>query len=160
PHDACGFLPIGGLLTAGLRHGLAIRPLELTTSADTAGEPERGVGYGRFTLGLPAPGRLEEVEWLAARGAPGTAPALRAAASCPLGQAGGPDAVRSPGVSCVALERGEDVVGCSGSLEPRRALWRDVARNARGAAFEDPRFSPLAAAEREGITVEVSVLSP
>jgi AmmeMemoRadiSam system protein B/AmmeMemoRadiSam system protein A len=161
PHDACGFLPIGGLLTAGLHHGLAARPLELTTSADTAGEPERVVGYGSFTLAPPAPVGAESVGWLAELAARAIDHELRHGASYPLGQTEEvPDVVRSPGVSFVTLERGGDLVGCIGSLEPRRALWRDVARNARGAAFEDPRFTPLAAADRDGVTVEVSVLSP
>jgi len=162
PHDACGFLPIGGLLTAALRHGLAARPIELTTSADTAGEPERVVGYGSFTLLPPAPVDADAVSWLAELAARAIDHELRRGAGYPLAEAEAdvPDVVRSPGVSFVTLERGDELVGCIGSLEPRRALWRDVARNARGAAFEDPRFSPLAAGERAGVSVEVSVLSP
>ena len=68
--------------------------------------------------------------------------------------------MRRPGATFETLERGVELLGCIGSLDPRRALWRDVARNARGAAFEDPRFAPLAPADRAGVTVEVSVLSP
>lgn len=49
-HDACGVRPVQGLLTAALRHGLVVELLDLRTSADTAGGPERVVGYGAFAL--------------------------------------------------------------------------------------------------------------
>ena len=44
--------------------------------------------------------------------------------------------------------------GCIGSLEARRPLWQDVARNARAAAFEDPRFPRMVPGELEGVTIE------
>jgi hypothetical protein len=162
PHDACGYLPIGGLLTAALPRGLAPLPLELTTSADTAGDRSRVVGYGSFALLPPPPVGDEEALWLARLAARAVDHELRTGRPFPLDDAGlrVPDAVRSPGSSFVTLERGAELVGCIGSLDVRRALWRDVARNARAAAFEDPRFAPLSPDERAGVTVEVSVLSP
>ncbi|HVL05637.1 MAG TPA: AmmeMemoRadiSam system protein B [Acidimicrobiales bacterium] len=48
--DACGVRPVQGLLTAADRHGLGVDLLDLRTSADTAGEPDRVVGYGAFAL--------------------------------------------------------------------------------------------------------------
>jgi len=50
--------------------------------------------------------------------------------------------------------------GCIGHLEACQALVRDVADNAFAAAFRDPRFQPLSAAELERIHIHVSVLSP
>ncbi|MGH8597415.1 MAG: AmmeMemoRadiSam system protein A, partial [Gammaproteobacteria bacterium] len=47
-----------------------------------------------------------------------------------------------------------------GSLEARRAIGHDVAENAAAAAFRDPRFKPLTAAEYLATQVEVSQLSP
>ena len=38
------------LLAAG-RHDLTVRLLDLRTSADTAGDPDRVVGYGAFAIG-------------------------------------------------------------------------------------------------------------
>lgn len=49
-YDACGVFPVRGLLLAAGRHGLDIELLDLRTSADTAGGPERVVGYGAFAL--------------------------------------------------------------------------------------------------------------
>jgi AmmeMemoRadiSam system protein A len=49
--------------------------------------------------------------------------------------------------------------GCIGSLDAVRPLGADVAENARGAAFRDPRFAPLTAGEWPQCRVEVSLLS-
>ena len=48
--DACGVRPVQGLLTAAVRHDLDVDLLDLRTSADTAGGPDRVVGYGAFAL--------------------------------------------------------------------------------------------------------------
>jgi AmmeMemoRadiSam system protein A len=50
--------------------------------------------------------------------------------------------------------------GCIGSLEPRRPLVEDVAKNALAAAFADPRARGLAPSDMDDLRVEVSVLSP
>ena len=47
---ACGFLAVAGLLLEATRHGLAARRLALCNSGDTAGSPERVVGYGAWTF--------------------------------------------------------------------------------------------------------------
>ena len=50
PRDACGAVPIRGLLTAGRQHDLDVRLLDLRNSGDTAGPTDRVVGYGAFAL--------------------------------------------------------------------------------------------------------------
>ncbi len=49
--DACGFYPLRGLVELARRKGLPIELVDLRTSGDTAGGPERVVGYGAFTVG-------------------------------------------------------------------------------------------------------------
>ena len=66
----------------------------------------------------------------------------------------------SPAATFVTLLREDDLRGCIGSIDARRPLGEDVAHNARAAAFADPRFEPLTAAEYASVRVEVSVLSP
>ncbi|MCU0309928.1 MAG: AmmeMemoRadiSam system protein B [Acidimicrobiales bacterium] len=51
PSAACGAHPLRGLLVAARRHGLRVRLLDLRNSADTAGGPDRVVGYGAFAVG-------------------------------------------------------------------------------------------------------------
>jgi AmmeMemoRadiSam system protein B len=54
PDDACGHLPVAGLLALARRHGLQIARLDLRNSGDTAGDRRRVVGYGAWALGGPA----------------------------------------------------------------------------------------------------------
>ena len=51
--DACGFLPIAGLLVEAARRGLRRNGLPCN-SGDTAGGRDRVVGYGAWTF-APAP---------------------------------------------------------------------------------------------------------
>ncbi len=62
------------------------------------------------------------------------------------------------GASFVTLTIGGELRGCIGTLKAFRPLGEDVAAHGRDAAFEDPRFDPLTAAEYPRIHVEVSVL--
>lgn len=48
--NACGFLPVAGLLWNAQRSGATVRTLELRTSADAGAPPDSVVGYGAFTL--------------------------------------------------------------------------------------------------------------
>jgi MEMO1 family protein len=48
--DACGAVPLRGLLTWANRNDLEVGLLDLRTSADTAGGPARVVGYGAFRV--------------------------------------------------------------------------------------------------------------
>jgi len=62
--------------------------------------------------------------------------------------------------SFVTLKHGETLRGCIGTLEARTSLVESIADNAYAAAFSDPRFPALDATEVDGLTIEVSVLSP
>ena len=68
--------------------------------------------------------------------------------------------LRAPGASFVTLRLDGDLRGCIGSVQARRPLADDVVHNARAAAFRDPRFPPVSAAEVSRLQVEVSLLSP
>jgi AmmeMemoRadiSam system protein B len=50
PERACGAGAVAGLLIAARRHDLTVTLLDLRTSADTAGDASRVVGYGAFAL--------------------------------------------------------------------------------------------------------------
>jgi len=66
-----------------------------------------------------------------------------------------------PGASFVSLHWvGGELQGCIGSLESRRTLAADVAKNARAAALDDPRARRLSLDEADALDVEVSVLGP
>lgn len=51
--QACGAVPVNGLLEAARRRGMTPELLDLRNSADTAGDPSRVVGYGAFAFHEP-----------------------------------------------------------------------------------------------------------
>lgn len=59
----------------------------------------------------------------------------------------------------VTLMQHDQLRGCIGTLQAHRSLLDDVKANARAAAFNDTRFSPLTSHELDKTQVEVSLLS-
>jgi AmmeMemoRadiSam system protein B len=48
--DACGRIPVSGLLQVARQHGMSVRTLDLRNSGDTAGSRDRVVGYGAYAF--------------------------------------------------------------------------------------------------------------
>jgi AmmeMemoRadiSam system protein A len=59
----------------------------------------------------------------------------------------------------VTLEVAGRLRGCIGVVEARDPLREAILHCAQGAAFRDPRFSPLRPEEVSGLQIEISVLS-
>jgi AmmeMemoRadiSam system protein B len=55
PNDACGYLPVAGLLTAARERGLKARRLALRNSGDASGDRTRVVGYGAWSFAAAPP---------------------------------------------------------------------------------------------------------
>ena len=68
-------------------------------------------------------------------------------------------ALTQMGASFVTLTQEGQLRGCIGSIIAHRTLLDDVLHNARAAAFNDPRFSPLEEEELSRTRIEVSVLT-
>ena len=180
--QACGRVPVAGLLTLARRRGLKVTTLDLRNSGDTAGDRRRVVGYGAwmFTEGTDAsrrPGGETATEWngLAAQtrallDTHGATLLSVAAASIkhgldferPLGDdmADYPEELRTEGATFVTLKRDNRLRGCIGSPSAYRPLVVDVAENAFSAAFNDSRFPKLKRDELAGLRMSLSVLSP
>lgn len=157
PDHACGGTPVNGLLLAAHRRKMKVRLLDLRNSGDTAGGRERVVGYGSFAVSSPA--ALDKNTGAALIGIARSAIADKlGGVSRPVGE--GTYWLQQPGATFVTLTRANDLRGCIGSLEAKRALHLDVCDNAVAAAFRDPRFKPLTSAEWSDTLVEVSLLSP
>ena len=58
----------------------------------------------------------------------------------------------------VTLHRLGELLGCIGSLEPRRPLVEDVAQNAFAAAFYDPRSPGVLPSELPELELHISIL--
>ena len=79
---------------------------------------------------------------------------------CAVDLDGLPPALREHRATFVTLESNRRLRGCIGSLRATRPLAADVAHNAHGAAFDDPRFPPIREDELDALHVKISVLSP
>ena len=60
----------------------------------------------------------------------------------------------------VTLKLGESLRGCIGQFTAEVPLYRTVREMALAASLRDPRFPPVGPEELDGLTVEISVLSP
>ncbi len=85
--------------------------------------------------------------------------AIAAEFGAPLPTLPRPVWLEEPAATFVTLTLHGKLRGCIGSLEAHRSLYDDVTRNARAAAFGDPRFSPLGRDELPAVRIEISVLT-
>lgn len=185
--QACGRVPVRGLLTLAKRKRLRVATLDLRNSGDTAGDKSRVVGYGAWVFeetadaandddadGAEDTGDGDEAGFEAATkallAAHGALLLRVAATSIENGLRTGrpanvnvetfPPDLKAPGACFVTLKKKGRLRGCIGSPEAHRPLIADVAENGFAAAFRDPRFPALAAGELADVAVSVSVLSP
>jgi AmmeMemoRadiSam system protein B/AmmeMemoRadiSam system protein A len=161
--DACGRVPVSGLLTLARRRGLVCRTVDLRNSGDTAGPKDRVVGYGAY-LFFPggADGRLPETHGrtLLEVAKASVEHGLREGQALRVAAGEFAASLRAPGASFVTLKIDGDLRGCVGSPEAWRPLVEDVAENAFSAAFGDSRFPPLDLEEWPHVDVSISVLTP
>jgi AmmeMemoRadiSam system protein A len=66
--------------------------------------------------------------------------------------------LEEPAGAFVSLHEGSRLRGCVGTVVAERPLHENVARMARSAAFDDPRFPPMSTAELAEVTIEISRL--
>ncbi len=161
PERACGARPLAGLLEVAARRSMEIVELDRRTSADTAGLPDRVVGYGSFALyesGPPDLGPAAAAELLdIARDS------VRREVERPS-RPGGPAGAPCPELSArrpafVTLRHRGRLRGCVGDLRANEPLADAVEAAARNACH-DPRLPPVQPHELAELDVSVSVVGP
>ena len=153
-HDeACGATPLNGLLACARKRDIPVRLLAACNSGDTAGGKDSVVGYSSFALYEHSDAQSGATLIAVARAAIEERLFGKAAARLEAPW------LERPGATFVTLLKDGELRGCIGSLEATRPLAQDVAENALAAAFRDPRFPELGAAEWPQCQVEVSLLS-
>lgn len=171
--QACGAIPVNGLLALARQKGLRIEQIERCNSGDTgANTPqgrERVVGYASFALYEDAASAATVGTHTLAQGVQAeqgarlvrlARAALNAAVGAPASEDQPVADLQAPGATFVTLTQAGQLRGCIGSLQARRPLAEDVRDNAVAAALHDPRFAPVSAGEAPALRVEVSVLTP
>jgi AmmeMemoRadiSam system protein A len=78
----------------------------------------------------------------------------------PIDLAAYPAALAEHAAMFVTLHNAGALRGCIGSARAWRPLANDVAINAFGAAFEDPRFDPVSWDEVDALDIDISILGP
>ena len=159
PEDACGRYALRGLLAVARAKGLHASTVDLRSSGDTAGPRDRVVGYGAWVLcgpsRLPGAARRQLLEVAAASIRCGLAQQRPSR----IDPGRYPPCLLEVGASFVTLRIAGALRGCMGRVHASRPLVEDVARSAYQAAFEDPRFAPLAEEEAARLEISISVLS-
>lgn len=163
--QACGAIPVAGVLVAAKRRGLKPKLLDCRNSGDTAGGKNQVVGYASFALaaegaryGVEHGKKLLQIARASISGAL-SADAEPQRGSEPRAQVPEELWLRELRATFVTLQQNGELRGCVGTLEAQRPLGADVAANARAAAFQDTRFKPLAGDELARTDIEVSLLS-
>ncbi len=182
--QACGRVPVKGLLTTAARRHMRVETVDLRNSGDTAGPRDRVVGYGAWVFEETEPANpISDDDDARTDAGDSFEAATRAllqrhgpmllklcAASIKNGLARNkpvnvdvasfPAELQRNGACFVTLYKDGKLRGCIGSPEAHRPLITDVAENAYRAAFHDPRFPNLTEEEIPHLHLSLSVLSP
>ena len=180
--QACGRVPVRGLLTVAERRKMRVATVDVRNSGDTAGSRDRVVGYGSWIFTEAAARRdsrenaerpahedafaartrdllREHGDALLHLAAASIENGLANARALPVDLAAHPAALRENGACFVTLKTDNRLRGCIGTPVARRPLLTDVSENAFAAAFKDPRFPPLTSGEVPTLSLSISVLS-
>jgi len=168
--EACGKIPILTLMHIAKKKGWKAKLLDYRNSGDTAGKKKHVVGYAAIAFYEPD-GKEPREETPATRFTPKEREfmldlARRALVDAVNGREGPEvDEVEVPakltelGGCFVTLTKEGKLRGCIGHILPVEALYQSVLHNARAAAIEDSRFSPVTEDELDEIHIEISVLT-
>jgi MEMO1 family protein len=159
-NQACGCMPMRGLLKYAHEKNMSIQTLDLRNSGDTAGTKERVVGYGAYALfnGLI----LNENDKAA------VFDVINKSIQQGLdsGNAYNPETANHPVqlqekyAVFITLKLNGQLRGCIGTTEATMPLINAVAHYAYAAAFSDPRFKPLSVDDYEKVEISLSILTP
>lgn len=172
PDQACGCKPLNGLLQVLQQRKLSIETIQVRNSGDTAGNPDRVVGYGSWIVNESG-----TTDTMQQEDNTDTLPLSLRQQLLGLGRQmivhslgdGGEfqiqlnqfhPALREKRGCFVTLNKMGRLRGCIGSLVASRPLVLDLANNAIAAAFKDRRFQPLTLEEYPLVDLHISVLSP
>jgi AmmeMemoRadiSam system protein B/AmmeMemoRadiSam system protein A len=160
--QACGCMPVRGLLYIAKQKNMQVKTLDLRNSGDTAGTRDRVVGYGAYTISFIDPDRPSN-----SAGKLLFNTARRSIQSgldkCDPYQpvlSDFPSELQQVRAVFVTLKIDEMLRGCIGTTEPVSPLIIAVADNAFSAAFKDPRFPSLTIEEFDNIQISISILTP
>ncbi len=159
--QACGCMPMRGLLKLAQDKNMSLQTIELCNSGDTAGTKDRVVGYGAYAL-------HENKQILNSEDKTLIFDVIHKSIKQGLetGKAYEPDIkevadkLKKHYAVFITLKINGDLRVCIGTTEAHMPLINAVAQYAYAAAFSDPRFKPLTAKEYKQVDISLSILTP
>jgi MEMO1 family protein len=159
--QACGCMPMRGLLKLAQDKNLSIQTLDYRNSGDTAGTKDRVVGYGAYAL-------FESKRILNSDDKEIIFNVIHKSIKQGLesGNTYKPDSkniaenLKENYAVFITLKLNGQLRGCIGTTEAHMPLIDAVAHYAHAAAFSDPRFKPLTAEEYKHVEISLSILTP
>jgi len=173
--EACGGGPVIAVMVASKEMGAnRARVLKYANSGDVTGDRSRVVGYAAavfyknplamekemgqrkagISLGLTE-GEKKTLRQIAQSAIEGRLKGARPAKVEAL-----TEILKEMRGAFVSLHKRGQLRGCIGHIQGTKPLYQTVEEMAAAAAFEDPRFNPVAVEELKELELEISVLTP
>ena len=160
PEQACGCRPMSGLLHLAKHKNMEIHVLDVRNSGDTAGARDRVVGYGAYSVHYRQTPATQFVKDLLSVARQSIEQGFNTRRPWQPDLSPYPEPLRQPAATFVTLKINGNLRGCIGTTQAVQPLVQSVADSAYKAAFQDPRFPPLTAAEYREVDLSISVLTP
>lgn len=160
PEQACGYKGVCGLMDFAKNKKYSLIRVGLTDSSERTENTSSVVGYGSWFLA-----EEEKMDFLKNNFANLIKNICRISIQSQIQKINVrienfPKALETRGACFVTLDINGMLRGCIGSIIAHQPLIADLCQNARNAAFNDPRFTPVEEKELEKINLTVSLLSP
>ena len=158
-HQACGLVGIKGLVDFANKNNYSLIRAEMYNSGDISEDKNKVVGYGSWFLST-----LAKNEFIQTYYAKYVMDSVKASIYTTRNNdefmpRNIPSVLTQDGASFVTLKINNELRGCIGSIYPTKPLILDLIDNAKNAAFQDSRFTPLTEEEFYNIEISISLLS-
>lgn len=158
-HQACGFIPLMGLIDFANNNESSLLRLMMYNSGDISADKNKVVGYGSWFLYYESLNDFIESYYKNY--------VIDIVKSSIISAISGeeftpkmiPPVLTQYGASFVTLKINNNLRGCIGSIYPTKPLILDLIDNAKNAAFQDSRFEPVTVQDLSNLQVSVSILS-
>ncbi len=169
--QACGCIPIAGMLIAAQKKGLAIERISLVNSGDISKNKKTVVGYGAWSISQEAIPNEKEIPLsdldllkkecknifsVAAKTLEYSTSRLKPP-NVDIGSFS-PQLQRNR-ATFITINKSGKLRGCIGTIHPTEPFIVNVVNNTYKAALKDPRFPPIRRDELSNIEITISLLS-
>ncbi|MGB1801307.1 MAG: AmmeMemoRadiSam system protein B, partial [Gammaproteobacteria bacterium] len=160
--QACGCMPMRGLLKLAQEKNMTIQTVDLRNSGDTAGSKDRVVGYGAYALFENNDNILNDSDKAIVFDVMHNSikQSLNLEKAFNIDAMDLSETLKTNYAVFVTLKLNGQLRGCIGTNEAHLSLIDAVAKYAHAAAFSDPRFKPLTEEEYKQIEISLSILTP